>query len=76
MRQVGDDSHAKALAASARQGFVLDSGATGHFGTVEHRVKNAHGVNKSVQGAGGEVMRGVREGQLGVLDNVLQVRSF
>ena len=74
--EVGDDSHAKALAASVRQGFVLDSGATGHFGTVEHRLKNAHGVNKNVQGAGGEIMRGMREGQLGMLNNVLQVEGL
>ena len=74
--EIGGSQQARALSASVQKGFILDSGATGHFCTGEHRLENAHGVLKSVQGAGGQVMRGVREGQLGKLNKVLLVEGL
>ena len=63
-------------AQDTQQNLVLDSGATGHFVPGSTELERKRPTTKSVAGAGGEVMRGLAEGSLGSLRNVLQVEGL
>ena len=71
------DSPPRALSAQgANRSLVLDSGATGHFVPTNAPLTGTRPTAKSVAGAGGDVMRGVDEGNLGPLRNVLRVEGL
>ena len=69
-------SSGQALLASPGIDLVLDSGSTGHFVTPAIRLSNTRPTNRSVQGAGGDVMRGIHEGDLGGLTGAIRVQGL
>ena len=69
-------SNGQALSAATELDLVLDSGATGHFVKPNAKLTNVRPTSKSVQGASGDVMRGLQEGDLGQLNGVMRVQGL
>ena len=67
------ESAAKAFLVGEQQSLVIDSGATGNFVPVGVKLTNTRPANKIVQGAGGDVMRGLVVGVCTAAGHTIQM---